>query len=237
MPGEPVESPGRDPLRMVALIVTIVLHAGVFTFLAVQRALANRPPAKGADHFVDATLVRFGKPRDLSFLPHKRGVVRDKGPEPEIKVARDINQLPRLDKQEKPEVIDPLKKTHAEQFKHLNDEPEGVETNEGSLTGSRAGTATEASGDPYIAQLKDIIGTAWRVPTTIPDQVAARLSATACLKIADSGALVRYEVRQGSGNSQFDSSLQATLSTIKQFPPPPDRFRGKNLCADFSKNQ
>jgi len=235
MAPEPVESPRRDPLRLAALIVTIGLHVGVFGFLWVQRALAHRAPSKGAEHFVDATLVRFGKPRDLSFLPHKKGVVREKGPEPEIKVARDINQLPRLDDQKKPEVVDPLKKTHAEQFKHLNDEPEGVETNEGSLSGSRAGTATEASGDPYIAQLKDIIGTAWKVPTTIPDAVAARLVATACLKIADSGQLVRYEVRQGSGNSQFDSSLQATLSTIKQFPPPPDRFRGKNLCADFSK--
>jgi outer membrane biosynthesis protein TonB len=146
-----------------------------------------------------------------------------------------MNQLPRLDDQKKPDVIDPLKKTHAEQFKHLQDEPEGVDDNVGSLSGSRAGTASEASGDPYIASLKDIIGTAWRLPTTIPDSVAARLTATACLKIADSGALVRYEVRQSSGNSQFDSSLEATLSTIKQFPPPPDRFRGKNLCADFSK--
>jgi TonB-like protein len=235
MAPEPIATPRRDPLRVWALIITAVLHVGVLGFLWVQRALAARAPKPGVEHFVDATLVRFGKPRDLSFLPHKRGVVREKGPEPQIKVARDINQLPRLDKDNKPEVVDPLKRTHAEQFKHLNDEPEGVETNEGQLTGSRAGTAAEASGDPYIAQIKGMIN--WTIPTTIPDQVAARLVATACMKIADSGALQRFEIRQGSGNSQFDSSLQGALGLIKQFPPPPDRFRGKLLCADFSKNQ
>src|SRR6202000_2193718 len=100
--------------------------------------------------FVDASLVRFGKPRDLSFLPHKQGVIKNKGPAPEIKVAKDMNQLPRLERDKKPDEIDPLKKTHAEQFKQLQDEPEGVDNNEGQLTGSRAGNATEAKGDPYI---------------------------------------------------------------------------------------
>jgi hypothetical protein len=232
----PIDAPPRrDPLRVTALVITIGLHVGVFATLWVQRALAGRHASAGAEHFVDATLVRFGKPRDLSFLPHKRGVVKSKAPEEQIKVARDINQLPRLDKHEKPDQIDPLKRTHADQFKHLDDEPEGVETQEGSLSGSRAGTSSEASGDPYIAALKDQIGTAWRVPTTIPDDVAAKLVAIACLKIADNGALSSYQLDKGSGNSQFDSSLMATLSTIRQLPPPPDRFRRKTLCAEFSK--
>jgi hypothetical protein len=229
--------PKRDPLRVAALIITIALHAGVFGTLLVQRMLAGRPPKPGQEHYVDATLVRFGKPRDLSFLPHKKGVVKTKAPEEAIKVARDLNQLPKIDKHEKPDEIDPLKRTHADQFKHLQDEPEGVETQEGSLQGSRAGTASEASGDPYIASLKDAIGTSWRVPTTIPDDVAAKLVAVACLKISDSGQLTRFDIQTGSGNSQFDSSLMAALGSIKTLPVPPDRFRHKTLCADFSKNQ
>lgn len=230
---------GRDPLRNVAIALTVLLHAGVLGGLYIARAVGNKPKATGQMQFVDASLVRFGKPRDMSFLPHKQGVIKNKGPAPEIKVAKDMNQLPRLDKEKKPDEIDPLKKTHAEQFKQLDDEPEGVDNNEGQLTGSRAGNATEAKGDPYILALVDQIGTAWQVPTTLKDSDLAELSADVCLTIADSGLLQHYEIVHPSKSSQFNSSLEATLSTIKQLPPPPERWhaaasRGK-LCPTFSK--
>ncbi|HWE30645.1 MAG TPA: TonB C-terminal domain-containing protein, partial [Polyangia bacterium] len=182
--------------------------------------------------------VRFGKPRDLSFLPHKEGHVKDKPPE--IKVAKDMNALPHLEDKKDPKDIDPLKKTHAEVFKQMQDDTEGVQpSNEGSLTGSRAGTAAEAKGDPYILSLIDQIGTAWTVPTTLKDAELANLSADVCLTIADSGALTNYSFVRKSGNSQFDSSLDATLSMIKKLPPPPDRWRSAasrgRLCPSFSK--
>ncbi len=194
-------------------------------------------PVLSKDSFVDAQLVRFGKPRDLSFLPHKEGRVKDKPPE--IKVAKDMNALPHLEDKKDPKDIDPLKKTHAEAFKNLDDN-EGVQaSNEGSLTGSRAGTATEAKGDPYILSLIDQIGTAWTVPTTLKDSELANLSADVCLTIADSGAFSSYTIVRKSGNSQFDSSLDATLSMIKKLPPPPEKWRSAasrgRLCPTFSK--
>jgi TonB C terminal len=236
---QPVASERNDPLRKIAIGITVLLHLGVLGAMFVSRALGNRTKPPGQLQFVDASLVRFGKPRDLSFLPHKQGVVKNKGPAPEIKVARDMNQLPRLDKEQKPDEVDPLKKTHAEQFKHLDDQPEGVDNNEGQLTGSRAGNATEAKGDPYILSLVDQIGTAWTVPTTLRDSDLAELSADVCLTIADSGALTHYEIVHPSKNSQFNSSLEATLSMIKHLPPPPERWhsaasRGR-LCPTFSK--
>jgi hypothetical protein len=222
----------RDPLRTVAFVLTVLLHAGVFGGLYVARAIAARRPVLNNENFVDAQLVRFGKPRDLSFLPHKEGSVKDM-PE-EIKVARDINELPKIEDKKPPQEVDPLKKTRAEMFKHLNDEGAQV-TNEGQLTGSKAGTATEAKGDPYILAIIDQVGSAWMVPTTIrPDQLN-KLSADVCLKIAADGTLLKYDLLQGSGNSQFDSSLEATLSTIKKLPAPPDRFRNKRLCPTFVK--
>jgi hypothetical protein len=229
----------RDPLRTIAIAITVLLHAGVLGAMYIARAISNRPSSVGKLQFVDASLVRFGKPRDMSFLPHKQGVVKNKGPAPEIKVARDMNQLPRLDKEQKPDVVDPLKKTHAQLFEKLDDQPEGVDNNEGSQTGSRAGNATEAKGDPYILSLVDKIGTAWTVPTTLRDSDLAELSADVCLTIGDSGALTHYEIVHPSKNSQFNSSLEATLSMIKTLPPPPERWhsaasRGK-LCPTFSK--
>ncbi len=235
---EAVSVERRDPLRTVAIVVTVALHVGVLGFMYVQRLLADRHPLLGKENFVDAQLVRFGKPRDLSFLPHKQGHVKDKPPD--IKVAKDMNALPKPPDEKKPTDVDPLKKTHAEVFKNLQDENEGVEPqNIGSLTGSRAGTATEAKGDPYILALIDQIGTAWTVPTTLKDSDLMNLSADVCLTIAESGALTKYTFVRKSGNSQFDSSLDATLSTIKKLPPPPDRWqkvasRGR-LCPTFAK--
>jgi hypothetical protein len=228
----------RDPLRTWAIIITVVLHAGVLGGAWIARALSFHHEPLMKESFVDAQLVRFGKPRDLSFLPHKEGHVKDKPPE--IKVAKDINALPHIEDKKDPKDIDPLKKTHAEQFKQMQDDTEGVQpSNEGSLTGSRAGTAAEAKGDPYILALIDQIGTAWTVPTTLKDTELANLSADVCLTIADSGALSSYTFMRKSGNSQFDSSLDATLSMIKKLPAPPEKWRSAasrgRLCPSFSK--
>jgi hypothetical protein len=234
------EDRGTGPLVLVGIVATVALHGGVagFVWLTRSGAEAAKPPGPGT--FVDAQLVRFGKPRDLSFLPHKEGVVKSAKPEG-IKVAKDEKALPRLDKEEPPDKKDPLKNTRAEFFKNLKDDdrPEAMSEGEGSLTGSRAGTATEAKGDPYILELIDKIGSAWTVPTTIKDSELANLSVDACLTIGESGALTSYKIIKTSGNSQFDSSLEAALSTIKTLPPPPDRFRAAaargRLCPTFAK--
>jgi hypothetical protein len=234
------EHRGFDPLFFAGALVTVVVHAGVLGAYLVTHAKKDDGPPILVGNFVDAQLVKFGKPRDLTFLPHKQGVVKEKGPEEGLKVAKDLNALPRLKDDKKPDEIDPLKKTHAQMFKNLQDQPEGFQdVGEGSPTGSRAGTATEAKGDPYILALIDQIGTAWTVPTTIKEAELANLSADVCLTIASDGSLTKSVFIRKSGNSQFDSSLEATLGTIKKLPAPPDRFRTAadrgRLCPTFSK--
>jgi hypothetical protein len=233
---------GFDPLFFAGMFVTILVHAGVFAAYVLTREKHDEGPPLLVGNFVDAQLVKFGKPRDLSFLPHKQGVIKEKGPQEAIKVAKDLNALPHLKDDKPPDEIDPLKKTHANLFKNLKDpdQPEGFqEVGEGSPTGSRAGTATEAKGDPYILALIDQIGTAWTLPTTIKDSELVNLSADVCLTIVADGALSHFEFIRKSGNSQFDSSLEATLGTIKKLPAPPDRFRAVaargRLCPTFSK--
>jgi hypothetical protein len=243
-----IEKRGFDPLLFMGAIVTIAVHALVLAGYLLTKVKHEEGPPMLVGSFVDAQLVKFGKPRDLTFLPHKQGVIKDKGPAEAIKVAKDMNALPRLKDDKPPDEIDPLKKTHANLFKNLKDpdQPEGFQqAGEGSPTGSRAGTATEARGDPYILALIDQIGSAWTVPTTIKDAELANLSADVCLTITNDGYLTKFAFIRKSGNSQFDSSLEATLGTIKKLPPPPDRvLNGANLraisargrlCPTFSK--
>jgi len=224
---------------VVGVLATLALHLGFFASVYLTRTSAEASKPMGPGTFVDAQLVRFGKPRDLKFLPHKER--HEKPPTDAIKVAKDINAAPSKDDPKKTEP-DPLKNKRAELFKDLkDDEQPGVEaTNVGSLTGSKAGTADEAKGDPYIMSLQDKIGTAWTVPTTIKDAQLASLTAEVCLTISADGKLISSKIITGSKNSQFDSSLEAALNSLKDLGlPPPDRFRkaaaNGRLCPTFSK--
>lgn len=213
-------------LPILGLVVTIAVHAGVFGFMWLRRHVVDKPSGPQLGAFVDAQLVKFGKPRDMTFLPHKEGVMKNTVQKAEIKIARDATAPINTTKDEKAEV-DPLKKTRAELFKNMvdDDRPAAVEETGGSLQGSRAGTASEAKGDPYILELIDKIGSAWKVPNTIRDEDLKNLSADVCLTIDNSGALTHFDFIRKSGNNQFDSSLEAALSTLPALPPPPDRFR------------
>ena len=213
-------------LPVVGLVVTLAVHAGVFGFMWLRRAAADKPSAPVLGAYVDAQLVKFGKPRDMTFLPHKEGVVKNTVQKADIKIARDANAPINTQKDVKADV-DPLKKTHAELFKEMpdDDRPPAVEEQGGSLQGSRAGTASEAKGDPYILELIDKIGSAWKVPNTIRDEDLKNLSADVCLTIDSTGALTHFDFIRKSGNNQFDSSLEAALGTMAALPAPPDRFK------------
>ena len=223
-PGTPTHRSGIVPI--MGLLVTVLVHAGVFGFMWLRRNAVDtsHKPVLGA--YVDAQLVKFGKPRDMTFLPHKEGVMKNTVTKAEIKIAKSADAPINTTKEEKAEV-DPLKKTRSELFKNMvdDDRPPAVEEQGGSLQGSRAGTASEAKGDPYILELIDKIGSAWKVPNTIRDEDLKNLSADVCLTIDNSGALTHFDFIRKSGNNQFDSSLEAALGTMGALPAPPDRFR------------
>ena len=83
---EPVA--GRDPLRTYAIILTVVIHTLVLGGAFIARMLSFHHTTISPQSYVDAQLVRFGKPRDLSFLPHKEGHVKEKPPEIKVGARR-----------------------------------------------------------------------------------------------------------------------------------------------------
>lgn len=235
-----MRSGSRDPVLFVGILGTLLVHGGIFGGLWLSRARAATAKGPALITFVDAQLVKFGKPRDLSFLPHKDGVMKQTAPPETLRVARDIDEKPTTPTDERPAEVDPLKKTRAEIFKQMVDDERPPAPTEvgGSMNGSRAGTASEAKGDPYILALIDRIGSNWKVPTTIKDAELRDLSADVCLTITESGLLSHYAFTRNSGSSQFDSSLEATLGTITSLPAPPAQLRSVaargRLCATFA---
>ena len=159
----------RSAVRTWAIIITVVLHAGVLGAAFISRVLTlARAAAARRSNFVDAQLVQL-RQAARSVVPAAQGRARSR-----TRAARDQGRqgheraAAHRGRRRTRRTIDPLKKTHAELFKNLKDRAPRAcrRRTKARSTGSRAGTATEAKGDPYILQLIDQIGSAWTVPTT-----------------------------------------------------------------------
>ena len=98
--------------------------------------------------------------------------------------------------------IDPLKKTHAEMFKHLQDEqPRACSRRTKARSPARA-PAPRPRPRAIPTSCRSSIRSArrGRVPTTIKDAELANLSADVCLTIADRARSPSYEFVRKSGN-------------------------------------
>jgi hypothetical protein len=188
--------------------------------------------------FVDVKLLRFGKKRDTSFLPHVDAAPRVTDPD-KIKVT-DNPDRPKDRPKEQPKrdlskLFDTVKNLRPDD----DDRANKATTEEGDPNGVHGGTAAEAVGDPYILAIVAAIVERWTVPTMLTPGELAKLEASACLKIDDSGKLVEFRVERSSGNSLFDGSLLATLGTIRELPKPHGPFarfaRSGRLCPTFAK--
>jgi outer membrane biosynthesis protein TonB len=234
----------RDRASIISGLVFAVLFNGG---LLGTVWFVHRPGAapKETMTFVDAQLVRFGKPRDLSFLPHVQATPKVQQPKKVLKLTDDPDkphkELPKPPEDEK-EPDKPLSKL-AEQFKNLRDPEDDRATQEaaaeGDPKGVRGGTAAEASGDPYILEIVAAVTERWTVPTMLTPGELSKLSASACLKIDDDGTLVEYKIVDRSGNDLFDGSLDTTLGSMKTLPKPHGKFAGAarrgKLCPVFTK--
>jgi outer membrane biosynthesis protein TonB len=197
--------------------------------------ISNKKPN---DVFVDVKLLKFGKKRDISFLPHVESAPRVPD-QHKIKVT-DNPERPKERPKEQPKpnldkIFDEVKNMRVDDDNRVTKEA----TEEGDPHGIRGGTAAEASGDPYIQAIVAAVVERWTVPTMLTPGELSKLQAAACLKIDDDGRLVEFKITEPSGNSLFDGSLLSTLGSIKELPKPQGRFAGAaragRLCPSFSK--
>src|SRR4030095_5828359 len=79
----------------IGILMTLAVHLGVVGGLLLSRAVAQNAPPLGPGSYLDAQLVKFGKPRDLSFLPHKQGQVKVTGPPEGLQIATSADAKPK----------------------------------------------------------------------------------------------------------------------------------------------
>jgi outer membrane biosynthesis protein TonB len=207
------------------LLITCALHAVIF--LAV-RAAHSRPqePLIMPRDFVQAEMVKLGKPRDKFWLPK----IHQPPPPPPpdaIKLADDPNAKPAP--VEAPKIEDP--KTSKEVRKALEraaklsalavpDEPD-----EGALDGSKLGTSDRAVGDQYDAQVLSAVRQNYNMPAGMtPDQIPQPPEIQ--FKVGTDGTVTAIKLTKSSGNPLVDDAcVSAAQQTRKVAPPPGGKAR------------
>ena len=248
--------PGSRVLFWGGLVITLLMHGGLVVIILIGRSRAEAAQARGPvfGTVVDVQAVKFGKPRDMSFLPHKEAPPPPhQAPKLQLSNNLDAKPLPKLpnQKEEPPRPDDdPLKHTHAKQFENLADPANtGSATEEGDPNGQKGGTALVGKGPIYFQHLQAAVQNAWNIPTTLSDAQLAHLKAQACLKIDSEGKITEYKISLPSGNNRYDNTLLDALASIKQFDAPTnepiapggptvkDVVTGEGVCMNFQKDR
>jgi TonB family protein len=203
------------------IIATLLIHGALVSFVVVSQ-LSPAPPIEETRDMIVTHMVKLGKPRDSFWLPKIVQPPRPKAPAA-IKVADDPNAAPapkEAPKVEDAEISKDLKRalTRAQALaRAAADEPE-----EGQLTGSALGTATEASaGDAYATAIFEAIRKNWNVPTGLNVGDVANLTTEIRVSIAADGEIQNASIRKASGNDLFDDSCLGAVKATAKVPPPP----------------
>ena len=210
------------------LLITIALHGVIF--LAVARAHSQQEAPLIVPHdFVRAELVKLGKPRDPFWLPRITQPPRPTAPPDQIKLSDDPNakaapkEAPRP---EDPKISKELKNA-LERAKKL----EALATpdeDEGSLTGSKLGTANHAMGDQYQATVVGLLHQNYNFPAGITiDQI--KNPPEILFHIQADGTLAGIKLTQSSGNSFVDDASVDAANLTGKVPPPPPTVHGMRV--------
>jgi outer membrane biosynthesis protein TonB len=196
-----------------AFVLSVALGAGLYGFSDEAKADPSAPSLQDLDDLkaIEASIAKYTKPKPK--LPEKK--FREPDPEPEAdKVSRTADKMtdPPKDKPKDPKIDpnDPLKNVKRRDVD--DDEPIGKKTEEaGSFNESEHGFDEETKGDPFVGRVKRDIQGAW----ALPGIVSASNPAVACLHITADGKIAKTKLKSGSGDSQFDQSLEQALKQVE----------------------
>jgi TonB family protein len=216
------------------LLITAVLHGAIFWTVKSAHSRPQEPLIVPRD-FVQAEMVKLGKPRDKFWLPKVHAT-----PPPPPPDAIKLSQNPdaKAAPVEAPKIEDP--KTSKEVRKALEraaklsqlavpDEPD-----EGSLTGSKSGTSDHEIGDQYLAAIKGALLQNYNLPAGMnadqiptPPQIRFRIGAD--------GTLSDIKLTKTSGNPLVDDACVSAAQLTRKVPAPPAGSKVRGLVVACEK--
>jgi TonB family protein len=216
------------------LLITAALHGGIFWAIKTAHSQPQEPLIMPRD-FVQAEMVKLGKPRDKFWLP-KIHTPPPPPPPDAIKLSQNADakaapvEAPKLEDPKTPkEVRKALERAAKLGQLAIPDEPD-----EGSLTGSKAGTSDHEIGDQYIAAIKGALLPNYNLPagfTTdqIPNPPMIRF------RIGADGTLSDIKLTKTSGNPLVDDACVSAAQLTRKVPPPPPGSKVHGLVVACEK--
>src|SRR5262245_8577275 len=214
------------------LLITIALHGVIFW--AVKEAHSKpQEPLIVERNFVQAEMVKLGKPRDKFWLPK---AIRQPPPPPPDAIKLSDNPDAKAAPVEAPKVNDPktskivqnaLKRAAA--WDSMAVPPD----DEGQLNGNKAGTAEQAKGDPYLAEVSGLLRQNYNLPAGITvEQIP--IPPVVRFTIGVDGTLSNIKLAKSSTNPLVDDACVSSPQLTRKVPPPPNG-RARNLSVECEK--
>jgi len=225
----------RAPRRnFTGLVLTVALHGGILLAVAAAHNKPEQPLIVSRD-FVVAEMVKLGKPRDKFWLPRLTAPPPPKPPDA-LKLSDDPNaqaapkEAPREDD---PKISKDMRRA-LERARKLEALAAQEEPQEGLATGSKLGTANQAVGDPYLAEVKGTLMQNYALPAGIAiDQVPK--PPTIRITIGADGTLLGIKLHESSGNSFVDDACVSAAQTTRRVPVPPANWANRAIGVECEK--
>ena len=215
------------------LLITVALHGIIFWTVKTAHSRPQEPLIVQRD-FVQAEMVKLGKPRDKFWLPKVHAAPPPPPPDA-IKLSDDANA--KAAPVEAPKIEDPktskdvrraLERAQKLSALAVPDEPD-----EGSLTGSKTGTSDHEIGDQYIASIKGALLQNYNLPAGLnADQIPTPPMVR--FRIASDGTLSDIKLTKTSGNPLVDDACVSAAQLTRRVPPPPpgSKVHGLNVACE-----
>jgi len=214
------------------LLITAALHAVIFYAVKAAHSQPQGPIIVPRD-FVQAEMVKLGKPRDKFWLPKVHAAPPPPPPDA-IKLSDDPNAKaapPEAPKIEDPKTSKELRRAleRAQKLSALAEpEPE-----EGDLNGSKVGTSDHAIGDQYLAQVSGLLRQNYNLPAGMSaEQIAT--PPIIRMTIGANGALSNIKLTKSSGNPLVDDACVSAAQLTRTVPAPPGG-KARGLAVECEK--
>jgi TonB family protein len=216
------------------LLITVALHAVIFWAIKEAHSRPQAPLIVPRD-FVQAEMVKLGKPRDKFWLP--KAYVPPPPPPPDaLKISHnaDAGAAPVIPAPSRtdPRTSQAVKNALAKVDKLI---PLAEEDREGDPNGSKAGTSDHAIGDQYIATIKGMLMQNYNLPAgistdqiTTPPEIRFRIDQA-------NGNLSGIKLTKSSGNPLVDDACVSAAQLTRQVPKPPPGSKVPGLIVACEK--
>jgi periplasmic protein TonB len=209
--------------NFIGFLLTVGLHVGILAAMGIAHSQPE-PPLVVERDFVAAELVKLGKPREKFWLPR---ITKPPPPPPPKanKVTYDQDAQPvRKEEQPPPPKQPPSKAAMTAQQRARMMASEAYEPEEGLPTGSAVGTANEASGDPYVQSVIQVMLPNFNLPAGIaPEQIAT--SPVIKFRLSPEGVISEVKLARSSGNNFVDDACVQAAQLTRRLPAPPAKYR------------